>query len=96
MLMKLDTSWLILAMAAVAMLSYFFAFGLDALLKGAGFGPVGNAIIILVGFFGAIYGVNHYGWRFSTLLDAVLTGVAGAFLLFLLLVLMKAILNRIT
>lgn len=96
MLIKVDSGWLLLAVVAVAMLSYFFAIGLHALLEEAAFGPLGNTAIVTVGFFGAIYAANLGGWRFGTLLDAMLTGIAGAFLLFLTLVLLKRLLNRLS
>ncbi|WP_163265801.1 hypothetical protein [Chelativorans alearense] len=95
MLMRLDASWLIFAIVTVALLSYLFSIGLNALLRDDGFGVLGNGAIVVLGFFGAIQGANMYGIRFGSLLDAVLAGVAGAFALFLLLVLAKLALNRL-
>ena len=93
MLSKLDTPWLVFAVAAVAMLSYLFSTGLNALLREAGFGTVPNAIIMMFGFFGAIYAGNFVGMRFS-LIEGVFVGLAGAFVLLLALVLLKAALDR--
>lgn len=95
MLAKLDTTWLIIAVAAVAMLSYIFSIGLNALLRDGGFGTVGSAAILTFGFFGSIHAANLYGTRFPTLLEATLAGVAGAFVLYLALVLVKLALNRL-
>ena len=94
MLMKLDTAWLVFALAGVAMLSYLFSIGLNALLRDAGFGVIGNALIIIGGFFGAIYLSNVYGIRFQALLPAIIYGLAGAFILLLALVIAKLALNR--
>lgn len=95
MLAKVDGSWLLLAVVAIAMLSYFFAIGLHALLEEAAFGPVGNAAIVTFGFFGTVYAANLFGWRFSALLNAMLTGIAGAFALFSVFVLVKKLLSRL-
>lgn len=94
MLAKVDTTWLIIAVAVVAMFSYIFSIGLNALVRDGGFGTVGSAAIITIGFFGTIYAANLYGTRFPTLLEATLAGVAGAFVLYLGLVLLKLALNR--
>lgn len=93
MLSKLDTTWLVFAVAAVAMLSYLFSTGLNALLREAGFGTVANAVIMSFGYFAAIYAGNFFGIRFS-LIEGVFVGLAGAFALMLVLVLLKAVLDR--
>lgn len=94
MLMKLDTSWLLMAVATVAMLSYMISLGLDALMKGDGFGPIGNAVLITGGFFLSIYVGNWRGVRFDSLPEATMVGVGGAFGLLLVLTLAKAMLAR--
>ena len=93
MLTRLDTTWLVFAIAAVAMLSYLFSIALDAVLGEAGFGPVGNGAIITFGFFTAIYAGNYNGIRFD-LAGGIMIGLAGAFSLLLFMVLLKATLNR--
>ncbi|MFC6488224.1 hypothetical protein [Nitratireductor sp. GCM10026969] len=95
MLMKLDTTWLVFAVATVAMLAYMFAIALRSLLEEAGFGPVLGAAIITCGFFGAIQAVNFQGVRFQTMLEAAIAGLAGAFVLYLVLVLLKLVLDRL-
>lgn len=94
MLMKIDASWLMMAVAVVAILSYIFSMALDALMKGEGFGPIGNAILITGGFFLTIYIGNVRGIRFDTVSDATLVGLGGAFALLLVFTLIKAALNR--
>lgn len=95
MLMKLDTVWLIFALAGVAMLSYLFSIGLSALLRDAGFGVIGNALIVIAGFFGGIYLSNIYGIRFQELLPAIIHGLVGAFILLFILMMAKLALNRV-
>ena len=94
MLSRLDTTWIVFAVATVVMFSYLFSIGLNALLRELGVGAVGNAAIITVGFFATIYGGNIQGTRFS-MIDGAFTGLAGAFILLLALVLLKAALNRL-
>ena len=94
MLARLDTSWLFFAVATVAMLSYLFSVALQGVLRETGFGVVANAIIIAGGFFAAIHLGNSYGTRFG-LVDAALTGLAGAFVLLFALMLFKALLARL-
>lgn len=94
MLMRLDASWLIMAAVTVVLLAYLFSIALNALLRDAGFGVLGNAAIVTLGFFGAIQGANLYGIRFDTLLDAALAGLGGAFVLLLALVFAKLGLAR--
>lgn len=95
MLMKLDPLWLAFAVTGVAMLAYIFSVGLDAVKPEPGFGVVGNASIITIGFFGAIHAFNAYGTRFGSMLDATLTGLCGAFLLLFLMIALKLSLNRL-
>jgi hypothetical protein len=94
MLAKLDTTWFVFAIAAVAMLSYLFSIALNAVLKDAGFGVVANSVIIITGFFAAVRGGNAYGMRFD-LVSGILIGLAGAFVLLFVLVLLKAALSRL-
>lgn len=95
MLMKLDASWLMFAVVVVLLLSYMMAMALDAILGNAAYGPVANAVIITVGFFGAIYWLNERGVRMANLSEAVMTGMIGSFGLFFVLVVIKAISNRL-
>lgn len=94
MLMKIDTSWLMMAVATVSILSYMISLGLDALMKGDGFGPIGNAILITAGFFLTIYVGNVRGFTFDSLAQATMVGIGGAFSILLVLTLAKAALNR--
>lgn len=94
MLMKMDTSWLLFAIAAVTMLAYLLSLGLDAVLRDDGYGPFGNALIISGAFFGTIYLANRQGYRFSSLMDAAASGLGGAFVALFVLIIVRAILRR--
>ncbi|MBY8915910.1 hypothetical protein T8J41_09105 [Nitratireductor rhodophyticola] len=96
MLMKLDTSWLIFALVAVTMIAYILSLGLDAAMKDDGFGAVGNAVIITAAFFGTIHLANQRGIRFSSLTEGATAGLGGAFAALLVLVVVKAVLRRLS
>lgn len=95
MLLGLESSWLMMVVATVAIVAYIFSLGMDALMKSDGFGPIGNAVVIGTGFFLAILSANAYGIRFDGLIPATLTGLAGAFAVFMTMALVKAGLERI-
>ncbi|WP_048645119.1 hypothetical protein [Nitratireductor soli] len=95
MLMKLDTSWLLFAVAAVTMLSYLLSMALDAVMREDGFGAMGNAGIITIAFFATVYMANDYGIRFTSLMEGALAGLSGAFTALLVMTFVKAILRRI-
>lgn len=95
MLMGLATGWLMMAVAAVAIISYIFSLGLDAVMRDEGFGAIGNAGVITAGFFLSIWSVNAYGVRLASLTEAALAGLAGAFVFFAALTVCKAALNRL-
>src|SRR5438034_9023983 len=61
MLMKLDPAWLMMAIATVSVLSYFFGAALDALRRDDRFGSFGNAIVMSRGFFLTILAANYRG-----------------------------------
>jgi hypothetical protein len=96
MLMKLDGFWLMMAVGTVAVLAFFFGSALDALVRDDGFGSSGNAVILTGGFFGAILAANHQGYQLREMHSAVLVGVVGAMALLTLLVLIKALISRLS
>jgi hypothetical protein len=95
MLWNLDASWLMMAIATVAVLSYFFGSALDALMREDGFGAFGNAFIISSGFFLTILGANQQGYNLRELHFAVFVGLFGAFLVLATLTLAKALIARL-
>ncbi|PSJ59453.1 hypothetical protein [Pseudaminobacter soli (ex Li et al. 2025)] len=95
MLWKLDPAWLMMAVAVVAVIAFFFGSALNAIMRDDGFGPFGNMVIFTAGFFVAILAVNSYGIAFGSLTLATATGLGGAFILIATLALVKAGLSRL-
>lgn len=95
MLWNLEPGWLMMAVAMVAVLAFFFGAALDAIMKDDGFGPIGNMLLFTAGFFGAVLIANSYGITLRDLRLAVAWGLGGAFVLISLLALVKASLARL-
>lgn len=95
MLMNLDATWLLMAVSAVAILSFIFGMALDGLMGGEGFGPIGNTVVVTVGFFLGIFAANAYGIHFYNVRMAVAVGLCGAFVSLALLAAIKAGLARL-
>ncbi len=95
MLSKIPTEWLVMAVVTVALLSFIFGYALDRIMNEDGFGPTGNMVVMTVGFFLGIYFANYFGIRFRHLDMGVGAGVAGGFATLTLLMLAKAVLNRL-
>ncbi len=95
MIWNLDTGWLLMAVAIVAVLAFFFGAALDAIMREDGFGPTGNMLIFTVGFFLAIIVANTYGISLRDLKLAVAFGLGGAFSLVFAAALAKAGLSRV-
>lgn len=94
MLWKLDPAWLMMAVATVSVLSYFFGSALNAVMREDGFGSFGNAVIISIGFFLTLIAANHQGFVLRGLQLAVMLGLAGAFLLLTSLTFLRALIKR--
>jgi hypothetical protein len=95
MLWKLDTAWLMMAVASVTVMSFLFGLIMDAIMADDGFGPFGNMLLITGGFFAAVLIANVHGIRMTSLGFAVVTGMAGAFVTLAALALFKAALARL-
>ena len=61
MLLHLDTSWLLMTVASVAVFGFFFGSALDAIMQEDGFGSTGNTLLFTLGFFVAIMVANEHG-----------------------------------
>lgn len=94
MLWNLETSWLLMAVAVVALLSYLLALALNAIMGSDGFGPLGNTVIVTTGFFLGIFVANSYGMVLRDLTLATAAGLTGSFVSLAMLALLKAGLNR--
>lgn len=94
MLWNLDPAWLMMAIATVGLLSYFFGSALHWVMREDGFGSMGNGLIVSTGFFMAILVANHEGYYLREIHTAVVVGLSGAFVCLLTLTALKALLNK--
>jgi hypothetical protein len=95
MLLHLDTSWLLMTVASVAVFGFFFGSALDAIMQEDGFGSTGNTLLFTLGFFVAIMVANEHGIVLRDLKLAVAWGLGGAFAFIGALALLKAGLARL-
>lgn len=95
MIWNLDPGWLMMAVASVAVLAFFFGSALHAIMREDGFGPTGNMLLFTLGFFMAIIIANTWGISLRELKLAVAWGLGGAFTTVSLLALVKAGIARI-
>ena len=94
MIWNLGGIWLVMAVGSVVILSYFFGTALNALMQDDGFGAAGNAAILSGSFFLAILLANYEGHNLRKLQMAIAVGLAGAFIVFAVLTLAKAVITR--
>jgi fluoride ion exporter CrcB/FEX len=95
MIWNLEPGWLMMAVALVAVLAFFFGSALDAIMRDDGFGPTGNMLLFTIGFFMAVIIANTWGISLRDLKLAVAWGLGGAFTTVSLLALIKAASARI-
>ena len=95
MIWNLDSGWLMMAVASVMVMAFFFGSALDAIMKEDGFGPTGNMILFTAGFFMAIIVANSNGINLRDLTLAAAYGLGGAFLLVSVLALLRAGIQRL-
>ena len=95
MLWNLDFGWAVMAFGVVVGVSYMLCLMMESSLGREGYGPIGNAALITIGFFGTIYVANLQGINLKELDHAIVWGLAGAFGIFLGMVLVKAVLARL-
>ncbi|TPN76918.1 hypothetical protein FJ987_03890 [Mesorhizobium sp. CU2] len=95
MFLNLDTTSLLFGFAIVAAFGFFFGTALDAVLKEGGFGPTGNTLLFIVGFFVAVVVANKHGISLSDPKMAIAWGLGGAFSFISVLALIKAGLARL-
>ncbi len=95
MIWNLEPGWLMMAVATVAVLAFFFGAALDAIMREDGFGPFGNMLLFTFGFFMAVFIANNWGINLRDLKLAVAWGLGGAFTTVSVLALIKAGAGRI-
>lgn len=94
MLWNLDTGWLLMAIAAVCVIGFFVGSALESIMGEDGFGPTGNMVVFVAGFFTAIFALNSYGISLRDVTLATSSGLAGAFVSICTLALLKAAVTR--
>ncbi len=95
MIWNLDTGWLMMAIAAVAVLAMFFGAALNAIMREDGFGSIGNMVLFTVGFFAAIVIANSFGINLRDLKLAMAFGLGGAFATVSSMAMLKAAIAKI-
>ncbi|CDX49245.1 conserved membrane hypothetical protein [Mesorhizobium plurifarium] len=95
MFLHLDTTWLLFAFAIIAAFGFFFGTLLDAIMKEGAFGPTGNTLLFIFGFFAAVVIANKHGISLTDLKLAVAWGLGGAFSFISVLALIKAGMTRL-
>ena len=95
MFLHLDTTWLLFAFLIIAGFGFFFGTALDAIMKESGFGPTGNTLLFIIGFFAAMVIAHKHGISLSDLRLAVACGLGGAFAFISVLALIKAGMARL-
>jgi len=96
MLWNLDFGWFIMAFGTVFGVSYMLALMMESSIGKEGYGPFLHASFITGGFFLAILGANHQGIALAELKWALLYGGAGAFASMLLMLLLRALVVRLS
>lgn len=95
MFLHLDTTWLLFAFAIIAGFGFFFGAALDAIMKESGFGPTGNTLLFIFGFFAAVVVAHRHGISLSDPKMAIAWGLGGAFAFISVLALIKAGMARL-
>lgn len=95
MLWNLSFIWLCMAVVSVAILSFLLGLCMDAVMGADGFGPIGNTVVLVAGFFLTISLYNHFGHKFADLRIGTTYGLGGAFVTVAVLAGLKAIGSRL-
>ncbi len=90
MIWNLAPLWLVMAVAIVTVVAFFFGAALDAIMGDDGFGAMGNMFLFVLGFFVAIIIANSYGIALRDMTKAVGCGLGGAFATIAAMALIKA------
>ncbi len=95
MIWNLEPGWMMMAIAGVAVIAFFFGSALDAIMREDGFGATGNMLLFTAGFFAAVLIANTSGINLGDLKLAVAWGLGGAFTTVGVLALLKAGMARL-
>lgn len=95
MLWNLPFLWLVMAIAAVIILSFIVSTALNVLIREEAFGVTGNTVIMVFSFFAAIYLANISGYRLADMGRAIPVGVGGALVSLGFLIVFKGTMRRL-
>ncbi len=95
MIANVGAFWLIMAVGTVAILSFILSLTLDAIIGQDGLGGMGGMLLMTGGFFGGLYGLNHFGMRFTNIQDGAVAGMVCALAAFAVVLVGKAVVRRI-
>lgn len=94
MFFSLDTSTQLFLFTTVVIMTYFIASAMHGVMGPDGFGVLGNQGIIIAGFYLGIWGGRYFHFPVRDFTNAVIAGLAGAFIALFFLTVLKALLNR--
>lgn len=95
MLWKLDPVWLALSVSVICIVSFIVAMAIDFVMGEDGFGAVGNAVILTVGFVAGILFAEWWRLNLRELSHVAAFGLCGALGCMLVTVAIKAALSRL-
>lgn len=96
MLWNIEAGWFIMAFGTVAGVSYIMALMMESSIGKEGYGPFLHATFITGGFFLAILGANYQGINLADLKWALIYGGGGAFAAMLAMLLLRAVVVRLS
>lgn len=96
MLWNLDAGWFIMAFGTVAGMSYMLALMMESSIGRDGFGPFLHATFMTGGFLLAILAANYHGINLSDLKWALIYGGGGAFAAMFAMLVLRAVVVRLT
>ena len=90
-----STDTLIFISTIILIFGFFLGHAMNGVLSEEGFGPYGNMGVIVAGFLGGIYLMQHYGFSMRDYRLAVSGGLIGSFTLLAGTVLWKNVMHRL-
>ena len=94
MLFHMETHTLLVLGLAIAFCGFFAGAAMDGILEKAGFGPLGNMLILITGAFLGIYVGDMFHFPIATTIADAIAAITGAFASLMLLTFLKSLLSR--
>lgn len=96
MLWNIEAGWFVIAFGTVAGVSYMLSLLMESSIGKEGYGPFLHAAFITGGFFLAILGANYRGINLADLKWALVYGGGGAFAAMLAMLVLRAVVVRLS